>query len=138
MTDNDLTFGDEDYELPDVERRICPSCGTNSRIITRGDSRATIVSKCCEAPLSGTADDQDDEPAVLVLDGKLVCPYADCSATDEIVELDVATRSNELTIIRPGVISVALGDSCFENDGFECEQCSRRVSLPDGYELSYP
>ncbi|MFD8529489.1 hypothetical protein ACFV0L_18915 [Streptosporangium canum] len=122
-----------------MERRECPTCGTNSRIITRGDSRGTIVSKCCAALLSGEddelPDDEDDEPTVLVEDGKLVCPYTDCRAVDEIAELDVATRSNELSISEPGVISASLGDSSFESDGFECQQCSRPVSLPDGYEV---
>jgi hypothetical protein len=81
---------------------------------------------------------EDDEPTVLIENSRLVCPYRICGAADEIVELDVATRSHGLTITEPGVIGVSLGDSYFESDGFECQQCHRRVSLPDGYELSYP
>ncbi|WP_214317119.1 hypothetical protein [Nonomuraea sediminis] len=116
------------------ETRMCPTCGERSRIITRGDSDGTIVSACCEAVIP----DLNDAPTALVEDGKLVCPFGDCGAADDIVELDVATRSNEMTITEPGVISVSLGDGYFEGDGFECQQCTRRVSLPDGYELNYP
>ncbi|MFG3438407.1 hypothetical protein ACGF0J_14280 [Nonomuraea sp. NPDC047897] len=79
--------------------------------------------------------DEDDEPTVLIEDGKLVCPYPDCSATDQIIELDVATRDNELCVSEDGAIIAHLGDYSFESDGFECQQCARRVSLPDGYEI---
>lgn len=134
-------INDEDDDLPGVERRICPSCGRNSRIITHDDSRGTIVSKCCEVPLPGMNDelpddqDEDDEPTVLIEYGKLICPYTGCSATDQIIELDVATRDNELSVSEDGAIIAHLGDYSFESDGFECQQCAGRVSLPDGYEI---
>ncbi|NRQ31225.1 hypothetical protein HII36_05160 [Nonomuraea sp. NN258] len=76
-----------------------------------------------------------DEPHALVRDGVLVCPHPDCGAVDQIVELDVATRSNELEIVGPGAIAAYCGDSTFEGDGFECDVCSRRVSLPDDFEI---
>ncbi|MEU1880903.1 hypothetical protein ABZ470_26650 [Streptosporangium sp. NPDC020072] len=120
-----------------VERRPCPSCGTCSRIITRGDSRGTIVSKCCEATLDSGADEGDEgnEPEVLIENGTLVCPWLDCRATDNIVELDVASRENVLYLSENGVIAAHLGDSSFENDGFECLTCNRAVSIPDAYEI---
>ncbi|WP_433355478.1 hypothetical protein ACQP25_16840 [Microtetraspora malaysiensis] len=62
-----------------------------------------------------------------------VDPSPNCGAADQIVELDVATRSNELEIVGLGEILAGCGDSTFEGDGFECQQCSRRVSLPDGF-----
>ncbi|MFB4284800.1 hypothetical protein ACBJ59_56700 [Nonomuraea sp. MTCD27] len=76
-----------------------------------------------------------DEPNALVRDGVMVCPYPDCEAADQIVELDVATRSNRLEIVAPGEIAAGTGDGTYVNDGFECEVCSRRVSLPVGYEV---
>lgn len=114
----------------DVERRGCPSCGAYSRIITRGDARGTIVSACCETKLP-------DEPVVLVQDGKLVCPYSDCSAVDQIIELDVATRANELSLGESGTIVAHVGDYRWESDGFECSMCSRRVILPDGLSIEH-
>ncbi|MFD0659685.1 hypothetical protein [Thermocatellispora tengchongensis] len=79
----------------------------------------------------------NDELPVLIYDGKLICPYGDCGAADEIVELDVATRENALSISDDGKISAHLGDSTFESDGFECSQCRRPVSMPDGYEITH-
>jgi hypothetical protein len=102
-------------------------------IISHGDPDGTIVSACCEAVIP----ELNDEATVLIEDGKLVCPYSDCGATDEIVELDVATRENELSISEDGLISAHLGDSTFESDGFECHQCLRRVSLPDSAEIAH-
>ncbi|WP_433259241.1 hypothetical protein ACQPYK_49595 (plasmid) [Streptosporangium sp. CA-135522] len=114
-------------------RMKCPTCGETSRIITRGDSRGTIVSACCEAVIP----EKNDEPAVLVEDGKLVCPYGDCGATNQIFELDVATRSNHLVIDdeETSAIKACTGDSSFETDGYECDGCARAVALPDGYEV---
>ncbi|WP_431928745.1 hypothetical protein [Nonomuraea jabiensis] len=80
----------------------------------------------------------DDKPPALVRDGKLVCPYRDCAAEDQIIEIDVATRTNELTIEGPGRIKVGLGDGRFDHECYECAQCVRPVSLPDGHELVYP
>jgi len=117
----------------DVERRICPSCGTNSRIITRGGSSGTIVSACCEAVIP----ELNEEATVLIEDGKLICPYGDCGAADDIVELDVASRENELSLSEDGTITAHLGDHSFENDGFECRQCTRQVSLPDGSNITH-
>ncbi|WP_433426208.1 hypothetical protein ACQP1V_42980 (plasmid) [Microtetraspora malaysiensis] len=76
-----------------------------------------------------------DEPNSLVRDGVLVCPFPDCGAADRIVEIDVATRANTLEIVGPGEIVAACGDSQFDGDGFECTACSRRVSLPDAFEI---
>ncbi|MEV4472885.1 hypothetical protein [Nonomuraea sp. NPDC049504] len=112
----------------------CPKCGDTSGVVVLADREDTIVSACCEAVIP----ELNDGATILVEDGKLVCPYGDCGAADQILELDVATRSNDLTISEPGVIKVSLGDGSFERDGFECQQCMRSVSLPDGYELSYP
>lgn len=136
-------FDDEDDDLPGVERRICPSCGRNSRIVTRGDSHSTIVSKCCEVPLPGMNDelpdneDQGDEPTVLIEGGNLVCPWRGCRAAGQIVELDVASRENVLYLTGDGLISAHLGDSSFESDGYECLTCNRAVSIPDGYEITH-
>jgi hypothetical protein len=76
-----------------------------------------------------------DEPNALVREGVMVCPYPDCGTADRIVELDVATRTNQLRIVAPGEITAGTGDGTYETDGYECEVCCRRVSLPDGYEI---
>ncbi|MFG1965742.1 hypothetical protein [Nonomuraea sp. NPDC049028] len=116
-----------------LDREESPRCGEESSVITRGELDSSIVSACCETLIPWL----NEEATVLVEDGKLVCPYGDCGAADDIAELDVATRTNELTISAPGHISASLGDSTFESDGFECQRCTRRVSLPDGYELTH-
>ncbi|MEU7891773.1 hypothetical protein AB0B45_02785 [Nonomuraea sp. NPDC049152] len=113
------------------ETRVCPRCGERSRIITCGDSDGTIVSACCEAVIP----DLNDSPTVLIEDGKLVCPFGDCGAADQVIELDVATRENRLSIDEEGTIVAHLGDSEFEGDGFECQQCARSVSMPGGDEI---
>ncbi|MEU7911399.1 hypothetical protein [Microbispora bryophytorum] len=111
----------------------CPRCGETSGLITRGDAAGSIVTACCEALI---AELNDDAP-VLIEDGTLRCPYADCGATDQIFELDVATRDNQLSIDpeQPGQIKASLGDHQFESDGYQCGQCLRSVTLPDDYEV---
>ncbi len=80
--------------------------------------------------------EQNDEMPVLIEDGHLVCPYGDCGAADQIFELDVATRDNQLSVgEEPGVIKGSLGDHTFESEGYQCGQCLRMVSLPGGYEV---
>ncbi|GII42880.1 hypothetical protein [Planotetraspora phitsanulokensis] len=74
-------------------------------------------------------------PRALVRDGVLVCPYPDCGVADDIVELDIATRQNELDIVGPGEIAASMGDGNFEGDGFECNTCNQPVELPDGFEI---
>ncbi|MFI6497104.1 hypothetical protein [Nonomuraea typhae] len=76
-----------------------------------------------------------DEPNALVREGVMICPYPDCGTADRVVELDVATRTNQLEIVAPGEIAAGTGDGTYETDGYECEACSRRVSLPVGYEI---
>lgn len=113
-------------------REECPRCGNLSGIIIRGDAHGTTVSACCEALIP----ELNEDATVLVEDGTLRCPYGDCGAADQIFELDVATRDNHLSIDpdEPGVIKVSLGDHNFESEGYQCGQCLRSVSIPDGYE----
>ncbi|GAB2918040.1 hypothetical protein ACFMQL_20140 [Nonomuraea fastidiosa] len=120
----------------DVELRDCPSCGTRSRIITRGDARGTVVSACCEAELPESPG-TEDVPVVLVERGRLVCPYPDCGAPDQLIELDVATRANQLSLGENGQIVAYTGDSQWESDGYQCGRCSRPVSLPNGATVTH-
>ncbi|GAA4946611.1 hypothetical protein HD597_006834 [Nonomuraea thailandensis] len=78
-----------------------------------------------------------DEPEVLIEDGKLVCPWPNCRAVNNIVELDVASRENVLSLSENGVITAHLGDSSFESDGYECLACNRAVSIPDSHEITH-
>ncbi|GLX06682.1 hypothetical protein [Microbispora sp. NBRC 16548] len=116
-------------------RTNCPKCGKTSDIVLMElpDDKSSIVSACCEALIPHL---NEDAP-VLIVDGHLVCPYGDCGAVGEIVELDVATRDNELSIDpdQPGVIKASLGDHSFEADGYECRKCTRSVTIPNGYEI---
>ncbi|GGS85066.1 hypothetical protein GCM10010156_49590 [Planobispora rosea] len=108
---------------------LCPTCGRRPGVFTGGDADSATVPACC-ASVTPTV---DGAAMVLIQDGKLTCPYDDCGAADDIVELEVASRTNELTITEPGLITVSLGDGGFETDAFECQRCGRGVSLPDGY-----
>ncbi|MEU4576025.1 hypothetical protein [Nonomuraea sp. NPDC023979] len=88
------------------------------------------------SPVAGSLRPVAREPNVVIRNNSLLCPYRDCGAANEIVELEVATRRNELEITANGTLTVLVGNHRFVSDGYECGVCSRPVRIPDGHSIA--
>lgn len=82
------------------------------------------------------------KPFVLVVDPdnpglvQTRCPH--CSAMDSIVEVDKATRFNELTDLTPdGTCTASTGQGDYEFDHWFCTACeSEQIAEPDGFKIT--
>lgn len=70
-------------------------------------------------------------PTARIVEGELMCPV--CSSTGRIIEVDVATRGNDLTV-SDGLIFAGTGDINFDHDRTVCERCASTVRLPQRVE----
>lgn len=108
---------------PNPSRRRGPYAVVIDRVLA---DRNTLLGIPPEVRLDFTQDDR----------GQLICPYEDCAALNNIVEIDRAERANESldVVIENGVlVHVTWRDSKreFHHQGYQCSVCNREVTLPD-------